>query len=299
MSRAEERDYVQYCTPAILHKATNELYGLLNGIKIDGAVGRTEIDELVYWCTLFSEYRHRHPFSELFSVIENAFSDNVLTTDEIADILWVCERFQPANQYYDDITSANQYMMGMLHGIMADGRIDNSEIVSLLKSMGDIDFLKGTYPYDEIDSLLTAIMGDKIITEEERLHFTAFVSDFIDSSRSLHIHQPDMDLLRSKYSVTGICAVDPEIILNGRSFCFTGESRRAKRAEIQDVITSNGGIAHENVRNDTKYLIIGDAGNQCWAYSCYGRKVEKAVQMRKEGRPIIIAHEVDFWDALA
>ncbi|GMA55471.1 hypothetical protein GCM10025857_68280 [Alicyclobacillus contaminans] len=50
---------------------------------------------------------------------------------------------------------------------------------------------------------------------------------------------------------------------------------------------------------DTDYLVVGDQGNPCWAFSCYGRKVEKAVKLRKQGRRILIIHEVDFWDALA
>lgn len=31
-----------------------------------------------------------------------------------------------------------------------------------------------------------------------------------------------------------------------------------------------------------------------WAFSCYGRKVEKAVQLRKDGSQVIIVHENDF-----
>lgn len=31
------------------------------------------------------------------------------------------------------------------------------------------------------------------------------------------------------------------------------------------------------------------------AFSCYDRKVEKAVKMRKEGHQILIIHEGDFW----
>jgi len=30
----------------------------------------------------------------------------------------------------------------------------------------------------------------------------------------------------------------------------------------------------------------------------YGRKVEKAIQLRKEGHKIILVHENDFWDAI-
>jgi SH3-like domain-containing protein len=44
--------------------------------------------------------------------------------------------------------------------------------------------------------------------------------------------------------------------------------------------------------------LIGDEGNPCWVFSCYGRKVEKAIQYRKSGLPILIIHENDFWNAI-
>ena len=47
------------------------------------------------------------------------------------------------------------------------------------------------------------------------------------------------------------------------------------------------------------YLIIGADGNPCWAYACYGRKVEKAVDLRKTGSRLLLVHENDFHDAVA
>ena len=46
------------------------------------------------------------------------------------------------------------------------------------------------------------------------------------------------------------------------------------------------------------YLVIGADGNPCWAFACYGRKVEKAVELRKSGVRIMIIHESDFHDAV-
>jgi hypothetical protein len=56
---------------------------------------------------------------------------------------------------------------------------------------------------------------------------------------------------------------------------------------------------NNNVVKDTNYLVVGNKGNPCWVYSCYGRKVEKAVELRKAGHKIMIIHEDDFWDAVA
>ncbi len=46
------------------------------------------------------------------------------------------------------------------------------------------------------------------------------------------------------------------------------------------------------------YLVIGAEGNPCWAFACYGRKVEKAVELRKKGIRVVLVHENDFHDAV-
>jgi len=54
-----------------------------------------------------------------------------------------------------------------------------------------------------------------------------------------------------------------------------------------------------NVTARSDYLVVCDSGNELWAFSCYGRKVERAYEQRRKGHHILIVHERDFWDALA
>jgi hypothetical protein len=61
------------------------------------------------------------------------------------------------------------------------------------------------------------------------------------------------------------------------------------------MVAARGGRHQDNVRKDTDYLIVCDGGCQHWAFSCYGRKVEKAYHMRRKGHRIAIVHETDFW----
>ena len=53
-----------------------------------------------------------------------------------------------------------------------------------------------------------------------------------------------------------------------------------------------------SVSTKTDYLVVGNAGNPCWAYACYGRKIEAAMNLRKEGGKVIIVNETDFWDVI-
>lgn len=293
-----EREYRQFTKPAELHKAINTLRGLVAGINSDLAVGDKEVTELAHWCELHAHLRDRHPFSEILPVVEHAYEDGVVTEDEAKDILWLCNNFVDDSSYYDMVTSSIQFLAGMLHGLLADGELSDREIATLKAWIDANDFLAGTYPFDEINSLLHVMLEDKKITADEREKLMAFFGNIIDFTASYNLSEKDFSQLREKYSIGGICAVCPEIVFEGKLFCFTGESYRAKRAEIAETITRLGGKARSSVSAKTDYLVVGNAGNPCWAYSCYGRKIEEAVNLRKEGAGVVIVNETDFWDAV-
>ena len=294
----EMEEYRAFTTPAELHKAVNTLRGIVAGINSDAAVGNAEIQELTHWCQLHGHLRDRHPFSEIIPVVEKACEDGVITDEESKDILWLCNNFADSNSYYDSITSSIQFLAGLVHGIMADGTLSDPEIAALKSWLNANTFLAGTYPFDEINSLLYAVLEDKVITPDEREQLMAFFGNLIDFKESYNLSETDFASLREKYSIGGVCAVCPDITFKGKVFCFTGESYRAKRNVMAEAVRALGGTARGNVSAKTDYLIVGNAGNPCWAYACYGRKIEEAMQLRKAGEKIVIVNETDFWDAI-
>lgn len=290
-----------FTKPAEVHKAVNTLQGILNGIKFDKNVNQFEIDEVLNWCNLHRSHANRHPFSEIIPIIDFALEDGVLTEEEIDDILWLCENVkheESFKQYYNLTTSAIQQMHGILHGIMADNEILEEEVNHLFDWMQNNEFLKGSYPFDEIYSLLVAAKQDGVITPDEINMLKAYFANFIDTSASYNISEVELKQLQEQYTIGGICAVDPDVEIEGKTFSFTGTSRNGTRKEIAKIIQDNGGYFYDRVTKDTDYLIVGNAGNPCWAFSCYGRKVEKAIEMRKNGHHIVILNENDLWDVI-
>ena len=298
MSIKEIEEYRKFTTPAELHKAINTLRGMVAGITTDYKVSEDEVNELINWCVAHSHLSNRHPFNELIPLIEAACEDGVVTSDESADIIWLCNNFVSDSDYYDLITSSLQFFTGLIHGIMADGEITDGEIHMLNKWMQTNDYLSGCYPFDEIESLVMTILSDGKISEDERNMLKAYLSNFIDMRTSYNLNEPDMNKLKEKYSIGGICAICQEIDFDDNMFCFTGQSSKAKRNEIANIIESHGGKFGNNITNKTRYLIVGNEGNPCWAFSCYGRKIEEAIERRKNGQTLTIVNEVDFWDIL-
>lgn len=291
-------DYRQFCSPSELHKAINTLRGMLVGISCDSAVSDAELQELSNWVILHENLRGKHPFTELIPAVEGVVMNDAVSEEDKDDILWLCNNFDEEGSFYDMVTSAIQVLQGLVHGVLADGELTDVEIRTLQNWIDENDYLQGVYPYDELNTLLCTALSDGRIDQSEREMLKAFLGTLIEFKDSRNLAEADFAKLREKYSIQGICAVCPEIEFSGKVFCFTGESYKGTRKEIVEVIVKLGGIVRGGVSKNTDYLIVGNAGNPCWAYSCYGRKIEEAINLRKKGVRVVIVNETDFWDAV-
>lgn len=294
----DNNSYRKYMKKAEIDKAFHTLEGILTGIAIDSKINNKEVQSLISWCNSYELYSGIKPIQEIIEVINDFLSDGILNKDEKEDILWLCNNFTTNNVYFDVITSDIQKLQGILTGILADGIINDREIRSLSEWIGDNEQLSGTYPYDEINSLLTSILMDNKIDDKERAILEVFFSEFIDTESIINLDRNKLSKLKKEITIDGLCAVCPDISIPNNTFCFTGISSKTTRNEIKDLIFSLGGTYKNTVSLKTDYLIIGNNNNKCWTFSCYGRKVEQAVNMRKKGQKIIVTHENDFWDAV-
>lgn len=291
----DHREYFKFTARSRLEKSINSLLGLIEGIAVDGSINDSEVGFLNLWLGEHRELQDWHPFNELLPVVEQAISDGVLTEDERQDILWLCEKLR-STDFYDATTADIQRLHAVLGGVAADGVISEAELEGLSTWLSEHEHLRACWPYDEIDSLITAVLSDKIIDEQEQKMLMAFFSEFVAILDDRTITNPH---LSEGASVVGLCAVCPEISFSGSSFCFTGTSFKYSRAQFAEVVKNLGGEVVTSVSSKLNYLIIGADGNPCWAYACYGRKVEKAVELRKKGVRLILVHENDFHDAVA
>lgn len=279
-------------------KSIHVLEGLINGIAIDGHINPDETAELENWFHLNYHLLEHQPFSELVQLLKEAFMDGIISEEEKADILWMCSQYTTDNVYYNVLTSDIQRLHGIMHGIIADNKIELREIQMLEEWLAEHDYLMGMYPYDELCSLVTVVLRDGILTSAEENMLKVFFSDFVDTKMSYNLNDLELLELQKSINISGICTMCPQVIVPGKMFCFTGVSSKAKRADIKDIVESKGGMFKNTVARDTNYLIVGNGGNPCWAFSCYGRKVEQAVNLRKSGHGILIVHENDFWDEI-
>lgn len=277
-------------------KAINSLKGILLGINLDNVVNSDEIKELKNWVKKHHELVLRNPFREFMLLIDSIAEKDLEITETIEDLFWLCQKYESDNYYYNAVTTDLQTLQGLCHGILADGEITDKEIFDLDKWLDDNEHLNTYYPYDEIRSLVLSIISDGKVTEDERLVLKAYFSEFVNLTNNDIQQKIKEDTKEVK--ISGLCTSEPVVDFDGKTFCITGVLKNETKESLKQKITNLGGITTDSVTKKTDYLVVADNGNPAWAFSCYGRKVEKAVNMRKDGHVITLIHEFDLYDAI-
>lgn len=288
----DHAEYIRFSRNARMSKVINSLVGIVEGIAIDSEINRKELAFLHDWVAEQREVANKHPFNELVPVVEIAVHDGVLTQSEKQDILWLCERLTSG----DIFAGSMQRLHTILAGIAADALISDLELAGLSKWLDEHDHLKTCWPYDEIETLVTDVLRDRKIERNEHEQLLHFFSEFGQGGAAKTLTQVANF---GSPLVTGLCAVTPDVSFEGSRFCFTGASEKFSRKEFKSIVVARGGVTTDAVGPTLDYLVVGAAGNPCWMYACYGRKVEAAMALRREGHRLVLVHEYDFNDAIA
>ena len=84
----------------------------------------------------------------------------------------------------------------------------------------------------------------------------------------------------------------PAITYEGKAYCFTGEFDIGKRSVCEKRVKERGGTTPGGVSREIDYLVVGTKGSAAWKHDNYGRKIERAIVIRREtGRPAIVSED--------
>ena len=288
----DQGKHILFSSPAIIEKDLRTLTGILEGIACDNQIDTNEIEGVKQWMEDCAPRKHRSPYLQVFELLDDALEDGILTKEETENITWYCNNYNQNSGYYSILTAGIQQMLGIVKGIITDKIINADEIRYLDNWMEENDVLKNSWPYDELYNLTTKIINKKCILEKEHDALLTFCESIVGQNQNKSTSSL-VDSLK-----TGYYQIDPDIRIPGHLFCLTGISRKYKRREIAEIIELYGGFVSNTVSAKVNYLLVCDDKNECWAFSCYGKKIEQAISHRQKGMPLVIVHENDFFDAL-
>jgi hypothetical protein len=206
------------------------------------------------------------------------------------------------------------YLVGLLNGIQADVMINEQEASELQHwCLLQNEHIK-KHPFNEIIPLVKNSLMDGVLTFDE-------IEDIVYSCNAYLIGSPYYDVVTSGIQVLQgiIHGILSDNNINTKEIQYLKDWLNDNNdlesiypydelyslvntvlpdGVIAKIVTNNGGNYHNAVVEKTDFWVVGDGGNPCWVYSCYGRKIEKAIELRKKGKQLIIAHEIDFWDSV-
>lgn len=295
MQGPDQPAYRRYTSRSEIERCLAELQGLIEGVEVDAKVNDAELAALRRWSEHHAEDVSRgSALRDVARRVLQAIADERITDEERADIVWKCSQARTDGAYFALATRDMQRLHGVLGGVAADGVVTAAELRGLRTWMDDVAHLRGVWPYDEVDSIITAVLRDGEVDDAERRFVLAFCADFLHATPAGWVVEPATeDLIRH-----GVCATQPSIEFPDRTFCFTGESSYGSRDRVAAAALGLGAIHLPRVTQQLDYLVVCQEGSPAWAFSCYGRKVEQAVKFRRAGHRVSIVHETDFWDAL-
>jgi NAD-dependent DNA ligase len=189
-----------------------------------------------------------------------------------------------------------------LQGITADGIIREAEVIGLKNWLEVHCHLKKYWPVCEAWDIAERILADGKVDENEKKELLEFCRGFCEIPVKAPILKDEIYKERFMKSgaptlkpISAICDRNHQIIFKDRTFCFTGPAKFAKRSELEEMAISVGGIVRTGVSTLLDYLVIGAQSSPAWYFSTYGRKIEKAMNLKNEkGSEIVILYEDDF-----
>jgi NAD-dependent DNA ligase len=151
------------------------------------------------------------------------------------------------------------------------------------------------WPGSVIGQRVRDVMADGIITEEERADLQTILEKAVGK-------KPEADMAQKLATRLPLDEPPPEVTFEGRTFCFTGQFVFGTRDKCEHSVQERGGTCLDRPTSTTDFVVIGTVATERWAHESFGRKIEGAISLRRNGHNLkIIAEEhwVTFLDRFA
>ena len=268
-----------------LEKAVAGLSGILLGITADKKLNEQELLFLDVWLRSQNSLRDDDDIVDLLDTIKDILADGVVTGDELAELQdLVANAIEHRDVTDIDVPCQINELIGLLCGIAADDVLKDSEIQTVIDWTAENDNTLAEWPINIILKRLDGIIIDGEISDENR----AQLLEMIKQITGVH------------FSETGTASASTteffednidSIIHDGSSFCFTGVFMTGTRTVVQNIAKEKGAKTTKDVSKNTNYLVIGATANADWRFASYGRKIERALQLKADNHPITIITE--------
>lgn len=192
---------------------------------------------------------------------------------------------QPARaiNWHRNLIKSTEALLGICRGLIADNHLSEQEIVFLDTWLRDNQEITKSWPGDVIARRVQAILADGVVTSEEAEDLKETLSRVTGTELEYGI----VGGMSTSFPVEPVHS----IIFDGKTFCFTGKFIYGSRAKCELATTALGAFCTANVSRQVDYVVIGALASRDWVNTSFGRKIERAVQLKQSGHQIAIISE--------
>lgn len=188
-----------------------------------------------------------------------------------------------AINWHRNLLKSIENLLGLCQGLIADNHLSEQEIAFLDTWLKENQETTKAWPGDIIARRVREVLADGVVTAEE-------ADDLRDTLQQI------VSGVASEGIASGMAATLPiqkvhSILFEQSVFCFTGKFLYGSRRKVHRATEALGGICLDNVTTKLDYVVIGALASRDWAHTSFGRKIQRAVELRDKGYPIAIISE--------
>lgn len=188
--------------------------------------------------------------------------------------------------FENNVSKAIDQLSGICSGILADGQVNDAEAKFFGDWVQKYAPLEPVWPFTDILQRVERIFADGKCDDDEREELKGVMQSLCglrDDARPAETYSSTLPLDTPQ---------PPEVDFSNRHFVITGRFAFGTRAKVTEVIETHGGIPSVGSPNrESNYLVIGVFASRDWINTNYGRKIERAVELRDSGTGISIISE--------
>ncbi len=249
----------------------------LKGIVADKRLNEIEFLFLDSWLKSQQHLAEDTEVLEILGRVGDILEDGQISREELR---LMSERIQQIASTKDiqalDLVAKMDELLGFVTGIAADGVLNDDEIRALSAWLQQNSAIYNIWPATIIGNRLALILEDGVITDEER-------ADLLQVINRVTGKEPEIS-----YEISTEVWEDKSesLRLGGATFCLTGD-----RESVDMMLKCLDAKTSTSINRGVDYLVIGTLASRDWLYTSHGRKIERAVLLKRDGAPIAVITE--------
>lgn len=266
-------------------KAMYGLKGILSGIIADKRLNEKEFLFLDTWLKSQQFLSEDKEVVDMLGRVGDILEDGQVSQDDLQQMLVRMEQLIIAKDAVTtDVVGRVDELIGFLTGIASDGVLNDEEVNALSDWLDQNETIKETWPAIVVVKRLADILEDGIVSVEEKADLLLTINQVTGANM-------EEDGITFEASTEVWEDSIESLTVAGSTFCLTGDFVSGDRNSVDTMLRCMGADTSPNINKNVDYLVIGTLASRDWLYTSHGRKIEKALLLKREGNDITIITE--------